>query len=75
MRQYADYASRAQLSEADTLSYDGGAFHLGPITPTIYFESEVVRIGCKSITARAMDELCSKWQEFRSKPKRVVIQP
>lgn len=68
-------AEAANAANDGVLSFDGERFRLGQMRPTIYFDATGARVGCKFITADAMDVLCRKWEEFRSRTTKFVVQP
>lgn len=71
---YINYEPVQQAYEGDTLTLEGKEFRLGGYKPSIFFTNAKLTIGCKSVTAEAMDRLVEMWQEFRKCERRKVIQ-
>jgi hypothetical protein len=55
-----------------SFNFNSQEFWLGTSRPRIEFRDDMVIIGCKKVTSRAMDELCRRWTEFRQRSSFVV---
>jgi hypothetical protein len=51
--------------ESNKLTLVGGEFRLGGYAPAIFFDPQGCTIGCKKVSAAAMDKLADEWQKSR----------